>query len=146
MAVKKALASNSCSRTPGIASERVTAVVDANYCFTYVNAGRQGRLSDGCVFVNWQDKGMIDFIRAEFACSSTFTREEQFDIKPMDRRWLRGNPELFDNFGQFGEVIPGSWRVEGLPSGTLLQLEEDTTKAKPSSKINSRGIHFLLFE
>ncbi|CAH1984477.1 unnamed protein product [Acanthoscelides obtectus] len=44
----------------GFFSIVLLAIVDANYCFTFVNIGCQGRLSDGGVFANTTFKKLLE--------------------------------------------------------------------------------------
>ncbi|KAJ8932019.1 hypothetical protein NQ314_015013 [Rhamnusium bicolor] len=46
----------------------------------------------------------------------------------------RYNPSGTYDSAQFGEVIPGAWRVEGLPTGTFLRLKKVARKPSTLAK------------
>lgn len=203
----------------GFFSIVMLALVDANYCFTYVSVGCQGRLSDGAVFANSALKDFLKnntlnlphatplpgrtlpvpyFIVADDAfplqptimklypglhekgsekrvynyrhCRCRRVVENVFGIvsvvfrvlrKPMlleaDRaqkvvlacvhlhNFLRQSkssrgtytpPGTFDQEDpNTGQLIPGQWRVDGIPSGTLLRLKKTPKKSSDIAKI-----------
>lgn len=188
------------------------AVVDSEYCFTYVNVGSQGRLSDGGVFANCHFKKMLkegklnlpaaqNLTGMENLTPFVFLGDDAFPLEPhimkpysgihpkgSDKRIFNGrlsrgriivenvfgilsvvfrvlrrpmllepdkasavilaccflhnfmrkndsansyNPQGTYDSEQFGEVIPGLWRVEGLPTETFLRLKK--VPRKPST-------------
>lgn len=193
----------------GFHSIVLMAVVDANYCFTYVNVGSQGRLSDGSVFASCQFKKKLnegklnlpaarDLPGMDVLTPYAFLGDDAFPLEPhimkpypgvhpkgSNKRIFNGrlsrariivenvfgilsvvfrvlrrpmlfqpenaskvvltccmlhnfmrknesidsyNPQGTFDVEQFGEIIPGVWRVEGFPTGTFLKLKKVARK------------------
>uniref|UniRef100_A0A1B6C7R5 DDE Tnp4 domain-containing protein n=1 Tax=Clastoptera arizonana TaxID=38151 RepID=A0A1B6C7R5_9HEMI len=193
------------------------AVVDANYCFTYVDVGTQGRISDGGVFGQCHFKTKLDNGELQLPAARdlpgtkeltpfVFVADDAFPLlphfmKPFPGLHVKGshervyngrlsrpriivenvfgivsvvfrilrkpillepskaakvvltctllhnymrkkdscdsyNPPGTFNIDQFGEIVPGVWRSEGMPNGTLLKLKKVARKTSTIAKKN----------
>lgn len=78
------------------------AVVDANYCFRYIDIGAQGRHSDGDVFDHCSLKHMIEQNELHIPENFVFVGDEAFPLKsylmkPYPRRELNTDCKIFND-------------------------------------------------
>lgn len=77
------------------------AVVDANYCFRYIDIGAQGRHSDGGVFDHCSLRHMIEQNKLHIPENFVFVGDEAFPLKsylmrPYPRRELNTDCKIFN--------------------------------------------------
>lgn len=77
------------------------AVVDANYCFRYIDIGAQGRHSDGGVFDHCSLRHMIEQNKLHIPENLVFVGDEAFPLKsylmrPYPRRELNTDCKIFN--------------------------------------------------